>query len=76
MSYTTIAIHIVVMTMSLYNDNEEKFRSTRRNTISEQVFNDLREDYGFPPAVCRYLARDFLDMMDLYYGCHGLRFEK
>lgn len=68
MSDTTIVIHIVVMTMSQYNENEEKYRSTRRNTISEQVFNDLRKDYGFPPAVCRYLARDFLDMMDLYYG--------
>ncbi|MBC2699175.1 MAG: hypothetical protein HF974_12750 [ANME-2 cluster archaeon] len=56
------------MTMSQYNDNEEKLRSTRSNTISEQLFNDLQEDYGFPPAVCRYLAKDFLDMMDFYYG--------
>ena len=54
--------------MSRYNDNEEKFRSTRSNTISEQLYTDMREDYGFPPAVCRSLAENFLDIMNLYYG--------
>lgn len=54
--------------MSRYNDNEEKFRSTRENTISEQLYTDLREDYGFSPAVCRSLAEQFLDIMDLYYS--------
>ncbi len=39
--------------MSRYNDNDEKFKSIRSNTISEQLYADLREDYGFPPAVCR-----------------------
>jgi hypothetical protein len=68
MSYTPIPIHIVVRNMSRYNDNEEKFKSIRSNTISEQLYTDLREDYGFPPAVCRSLAENFLDIMDLYYG--------
>jgi len=27
----------------------------------------MREDYGFPPALCRSLAENFLDIMDLYY---------
>ena len=68
MSYTTIPIPKVVWNMSQYNDNEEKFRSTRSNTISEQLYTDMREDYGFPPAVCRSLAENFLDIMNLYYG--------
>lgn len=68
MSYTTIPISRVVWNMSRYNDNEEKFRSTRTNTITEQLYTDMREDYGFPPAVCRSLAENFLDIMDLYYG--------
>ena len=68
MYYTIIPILKVVWNMSRYNDNEEKFRSTRSNTISEQLYTDMREDYGFPPAVCRSLAENFLDIMDLYYG--------
>lgn len=54
--------------MAITTDNEARFKTVKSNLPFEILYSYLREDYGFPPAVCRSLSEDFQDLTNLYYG--------
>ena len=65
MSYTPPDIPY---SMTQIPDNEVRFKTVKSNLPFEILYSYLREDYGFPPAVCRSLADDFQELTYLYYG--------
>ena len=36
------------------------YRSLMKRTVEEQLYNELRQDYGFPRAICRSLRDLFI----------------
>jgi len=46
----------------------KEYLSTFNRQIQTQLYNELRQDYSFPRAVCRSLSNLFSSYLDLYYG--------
>jgi len=65
--FTYLAIETVsVVLMSL--EVSKEYLSTFNRQIQTQLYNELRQDYSFPRAVCRSLSDLFGSYLDLYYS--------
>jgi hypothetical protein len=49
-------------------DISKEYLSTFNRQIQTQLYNELRQDYSFPRAVCRSLSSLLSSYLDLYYG--------
>jgi len=57
---------LLVMLMTIKISNE--YLSTFNRKIKTQFYNELKQDYAFPRAVCRSLSELFVTYLDLYFG--------
>ena len=58
----TTVIHMEAQAIS------RDYLSLSKRTLEEQLYNELEQDYGFPPAICRSLDELFFKYLKLYLG--------
>jgi len=52
----------------MLSEISDEYLSTFNRKIQTQIYNELRNDYAFPRAVCRSLSELFNSYLDLYLG--------
>ena len=61
-------VYSLVIIMEGLPSISRDYRSLMKRTVEEQLYNELRQDYGFPRAICRSLRDLFYSYLNLYLG--------
>jgi len=64
---STLATKTILVTVMFVKISKE-YLSTFNRQLQTQLYNELRQDYSFPRAVCRSITALFLSYSDLYFS--------